>query len=296
MCLYKGLSQKNPFIVQYGECFSYAFVHFFINTIAMFLSIYYLLIGALAGFLAGLLGVGGGIIIVPSLLFVFTKIGLTQYFSFHLAIGTSLATIMFTSLFNLRTYQIHGCIRWDICKRIGGGVFLGAFIGAQLVGYVSAEPLKWAFIIFLLIVAGKMLMGSSTELTEQLPSTPWMWLIGSVIGFVASFIGISGAALLVPFMGRRIDLREAIGTSVALGFPVAFAGVLGNIVSGFGQSGLPTWSIGFVYLPALSFIVIASVPMAYIGAKIAHQLPVSILKKIFAMMLICVAFYMAYSL
>jgi uncharacterized membrane protein YfcA len=257
----------------------------------------YISIGVIAGFMAGLLGVGGGMIIVPGLLFGFAKLGLTGNCSLHMALGTSLASIIFTSLSSVKAHHERRYVRWDTVKQMMPGILLGTFLGTQIVGYLPAQPLQWIFVIFLLMVAGQMAFNLQSRPTRQLPALPGMTLVGAGIGFISSFIGIGGGSLSVPFMNAcNTPAREAIGTSAAIGLPIALAGAVGNMVSGMGQANLPLWSVGFVYLPALSLIVLASMPMARVGAQLAHRLPTTLLKKIFAMMLIAIASHMFYLL
>ena len=256
----------------------------------------YGVVGLLAGFMAGLLGIGGGIIIVPGLLFGFTVLGLSEDFSLHTALGTSLASIVFISVASIKAHHERGYVRWDIFKRILLGVLLGTFVGAQLVRYMPAKLLQGILILFLFTIALQMLLDLQPKATRQLPAFPGLTFVGIGIGFVSSFIGVGGGSLSLPYMNAcNIPTREAIGTSAAIGLPIALAGALGNIVNTMGRPELPSWSIGFIYLPALCLIVVMSMPMASLGAKIAHKLPVPTLKKIFATMLVCIATRMIYS-
>lgn len=249
----------------------------------------YLLVGLFAGFMGGLLGVGGGTIILPGLLIGFAKLGWHDNIAVHTALGTSLASIIFTSLSSVKAHHERGYVRWDILKQITPGVLLGTFIGTQIVGFISARPLQWIVIVLLLAVAVQMLLGVNPKTQRGLLNLPGMSIAGSVIGFVSSFIGIGGGSLSMPFMNWcSVPAREAIATSAAIALPVAFAGAMGNVVSGWGQPDLPAWSLGFVYLPALGLVAVASMPMARVGAKLAHRLPAPVLKKVFAVMLICV--------
>lgn len=259
--------------------------------------IIYMLIGMTAGFMAGLLGIGGGVIIVPGLLFGLLELGLSDDVALHIALGTSLASIFFTASSSMKTHHERGYVRWDIFKKIIIGILVGTFIGAQTVGYLPSKPLKWIFIVFLFSIAIQILLNLRPKPTRKLPGTQGMTVAGMGIGFFSSFIGTGGASLSVPFMGAcNVPAREVIGTSSAIGLPIAFAGALGNMVSGFGHPNLPAGSIGYVYLPALFFIVVCSIPMARMGAKVAHRLSVSMLKKIFASTLIFIALQMLYSM
>lgn len=256
----------------------------------------YLFIGTVAGFMAGLLGVGGGLIVVPGLLFAFVELGLTDEISLHLALGTSLASIIFTSLASMRTHHQYGYVKWSIVKRIALGVMIGTFLGAQVVSFLPSRPLQWIFILFLLTVAIQTLSDWQPKSHRSLPKPAILMTVGGGIGFFSSFIGIGGAALSIPFMRTcRVPEREIIGTSSAISFFIAISGALGNMVSGAAHTDLPEWSIGFIYLPALLLIILTSMPMAIVGAKVAHRLPTIVLKKIFAILLVCIAIRIMYS-
>ncbi|MBM5574469.1 sulfite exporter TauE/SafE family protein [Deefgea sp. CFH1-16] len=256
-----------------------------------------LAVGVVAGFLAGLLGVGGGLVIVPALLWVFHWVGVAPEHQQHLAIGTSLATIIFTGAASVRAHAQKGAVRWDIVRQISLGIVLGTFIGAQIAAWISAVHLKWLFIIFAYVIAAQMLLDLKPKPTRQLPNVLGMNLVGSGIGLLSSWVGIGGGSLSVPFMTAcNVPVKTAIGTSSAIGIPIAIAGALGFIVSGWSAQQLPSGSLGFVYLPALLGIVLASFPMAKVGAAAAHRLPVPVLKKCFAALLIVLASKMLISL
>lgn len=248
-----------------------------------------LAVGVVAGFLAGLLGVGGGMVIVPALLYVFHLIELPSTFEQHLAVGTSLATIMFTAISSLKAHHAKGAVRWSLVKTITPGIVIGTFAGAQLAGQVSAVALKWFFVAFAYAIAAQMLADFKPKASRELPGVAGTNAVGGVIGVLSSWVGIGGGSLSVPFMTLcNVPVKEAIGTSAAIGFPLALAGAAGFVVSGWSHD-LPAGSFGFVYLPALAGIVLASFPMAKVGAAVAHRLPVPVLKKIFAALLIVLA-------
>lgn len=248
-----------------------------------------LVVGVVAGFLAGLLGVGGGMVIVPALLYVFHLIDLPSTFEQHLAVGTSLATIMFTAISSLKAHHAKGAVRWSLVKAITPGIVIGTFAGAQLAGQVSAVALKWFFVAFAYAIAAQMLADFKPKASRDLPGVAGTNAVGGVIGVLSSWVGIGGGSLSVPFMTLcNVPVKEAIGTSAAIGFPLAMAGAAGFVVSGWSHD-LPAGSFGFVYLPALAGIVLASFPMAKVGAAVAHRLPVPVLKKIFAALLIVLA-------
>ncbi|WP_148717270.1 sulfite exporter TauE/SafE family protein [Chitinolyticbacter meiyuanensis] len=251
-------------------------------------------VGVVAGFLAGLLGVGGGLVIVPALLAVFHLLDMPGAHAQHLALGTSLATIVVTSISSLRAHHARGAVRWPLWRAIAPGIVIGTFAGAQLAGLVSGRLLQWVFVGFAYAVAAQMLAGRQPAPHRQLPGKAAISGWGIFIGAVSSWVGIGGGSLSVPFMTwHNVPVKEAIGTSAAIGLPIALAGAIGFIVSGWPVAGLPAGSVGFVYLPALAGIALASFPLAKLGAAAAHRLPVAVLKQVFAGLLIVLATRMA---
>jgi len=247
----------------------------------------YLALGACAGLLAGLLGVGGGLIIVPVLTFLFTAQDLTPRFILHLALGTSLASIMFTSVSSMRAHHDKGSVDWQIFRRITPGIVTGTLLGAWIASHLSTRFLKGFFVVFLYYVAFKMLLNVKPKPARQLPGKVGMFGIGSLIGGVSSLVGIGGGSMSVPFMvWCNVSMRNAIGTSAAIGFPIALAGTIGYLINGLSAANLPDSSLGFVYLPALFGISLTSTLAAPLGARLAHILPVSGLSKSFALLLI----------
>lgn len=243
----------------------------------------YAVLGAVAGFFAGLLGVGGGAIMVPVLALMFAAQGFPEAHLMHLALGTSMAAIVFTSISSLRAHHGHGAVRWPIVRTIAPGIVVGTFAGAQLASIVPTRPLAIFFTVFMSYVAFQMLANIKPKPSRQLPGTLGMFAVGSGIGAVSALVAIGGGSLSVPFMTWcNVKMHEAIGTSAAIGFPIAVAGTLGYLVGGWGAGGRPAWSFGYVYLPALAACVVASMLTAPLGAKAAHSLPVATLKKIFA--------------
>lgn len=246
----------------------------------------YLAAGSIAGFLAGLLGVGGGVVIVPILMFIFTAQHFPADHMIHIAIGTSLASIMFTSVSSLRAHHNLGAVNWTIVKRITPGILTGTLAGTFLVAKLPAGLLKGFFIVFVFYVATQLLLNIRPKPTRQLPGPGGMFAAGGIIGIVSSFVGIGGGALSVPFMTwRNVKMHNAIGTSAAIGFPIAVAGTIGYFINGLNINNLPEWCLGFIHLPSLAGLVLASVIIAPLGAKAAHKLPVATLKRIFAVFL-----------
>ena len=246
----------------------------------------YLSVGAVAGVLAGLLGIGGGLVIVPMLTAIFTSQGLAPDYILHMALGTSLASILFTSLSSMRSHHKRGAVIWPVVFSITPGILVGTFGGSWLASLLSTQFLKGFFGCFLLYVGTQMLMGIKPKPSRDIPGTAGIFAAGSIIGVFSSLVGIGGGTLSVPFLSWcNTRIHKAIGTSAAIGFPIAIAGTLGYVTSGLKVLGLPEWSVGFVNLTALLGIVSASVLTAPIGVKLAHSLPIDKLKRIFAVLL-----------
>lgn len=257
----------------------------------------YLALGLAAGFVAGLLGVGGGLIIVPVLAFIFTAHHFPEQYVMHLALGTSLASIIFTSISSLRAHHAHGAVNWKVWREVTPGIVTGTLLGSVLAAYLSAYFLKAFFVGFVFYVGTQMLLDIKPKASRELPGLSGMFAAGNVIGAVSSLVGIGGGTLSVPFMTWcNIKLHQAIGTSAAIGLPIAVAGAVGYVANGLVVNTLPPHSLGFIYLPALGAIVAASILTAPLGAKLAHRLPVTKLKKIFAVLLYTLGIRMLISL
>lgn len=243
--------------------------------------------GAVAGILAGLLGVGGGLVIVPMLVFCLTRQGMAEDIIMHLSLATSMASIMFTSVSSFWSHHRVGAVRWVVVRRIVLGILTGTFLGTWVAAALSTPALKGFFVAFLYYVGIQMFTGKKPRPGRQLPGRTGMFAAGGTIGLVSSLVGIGGGSLSVPFMiWCNIPLHQAIGTSAAIGFPIAVAGTAGYIVNGLSAMDLPAWSFGYVYLPALGGLIATSVLTAPLGARLAHRLPVDRLKRVFALLLL----------
>lgn len=252
--------------------------------------------GAVAGMFAGLLGIGGGIIIVPVLAMVFTSQGVSIEVFMHVAIGTSLATIVVTSLSSIRAHHKHQAIDWPVVRVIAGGVFVGGLLGAVIAKLISGEDLKLIFSIFMFLIAAQMYFGNVSKPHRRLPGKPGMLIAGSSIGMIASLMGVGGGSLSVPFLTWcNMNIRNAVATSAAIGFPIAVSGTIGFIVTGWSVAERPVMSVGYVNLPAFFSIVVASVLSAPLGAWIAHRIAPAMLKRIFAGFLFILAIRMVLS-
>ena len=246
-----------------------------------------LLAGAVAGTFAGLLGIGGGIIIVPVLAMVFETQGTSIDVLMHISIGTSLATIVITSISSIRAHQKRGAIDWRVFRTITPGIVLGGFVGAAIAKQIPGEELRLIFAIFMLVIALQMYFGSTTKPHRKLPDTPGLLVAGGVIGTISSIMGVGGGSMSVPFLTWcNVAIRNAVATSSAIGLPIALAGTLGFIISGWNVEARPVWSLGYVNLPAFLSVVTASTLMAPVGAWVAHTISPLILKRIFAFFLL----------
>ena len=239
------------------------------------------------GFFAGLLGIGGGLIIVPVLISLFTAQDFPAGRIIHLALGTTMATIIFTSAVSLRTHHLHGAVNWPVVKNITPGIFLGTFGGAALAGSMTGQLLSIIFVIFIFYAATQMLLQFRPSPMFQLPGRIGLFLVGNVIGALSSLVAIGGGLLSVPFLTLcNVKLQHAIGTAAAIGFPIALAGTAGYIVNGMLQAErLPDYCLGYVYLPALFWLVAASMMTAPLGARLTHSTRTAILRSIFVVLL-----------
>ena len=251
------------------------------------------LLGAVVGFFAGLLGIGGGLIIVPVLVYLLPLLGISAELAFPMALATSLASIIFTSSSAAFAHHKNGNIPWFIARKLVLSVAIGALLGAVIAGMLSLKALTIIFASAVLILAAYMFLSIKVQRSVTLPTRWGLQSIGLFTGVLASLMGIAGGAILVPIlMYCSLSMRQAIGVATASGIIVAFFGALGYVVIGFGQSDLPPWSIGYIYLPALLGIVLTSSLFAPLGVKAGAKLPLSYMKKGFALFLMLVAFKM----
>ena len=252
------------------------------------------LLGLVTGFLAGLLGIGGGMIMVPFISAMLGARGVAPGLAVKMAIATSMATIIFTSISSVRAHHKKGAVRWDIVRSLAPGIVLGAMLASVGVfALLKGAALYFVFGGFVAFSAVQMFLDKKPAPTRQLPGTPGLLGAGGVIGFLSGLVGAGGGFISVPFMTWcNVAIHNAVATSAALGFPIALANVAGYIVSGQGLTGLPPQSFGYLWLPALVVIASCSVLMAPIGAKAAHALPVKKLKRAFSVVLFVLAVYM----
>jgi uncharacterized membrane protein YfcA len=257
------------------------------------LVVIFLIMGTCGGFAAGLLGVGGGMVLVPFVTMIFTAEGFPPAVVVHMAIATSLATIMFTSLSSVRAHHLHGAVRWPIVLLLAPGIVIGSWVGPWLAKQLNTSLLALVFALFVAFSATQMILNRKPSPSRELPGHAGMFAVGTGIGVVSGIVGAGGGFLSVPFMSWcNVKMHNAVATSAALGFPIALAGTLSNMYFGWNEPGLPAYSFGYIYLPALLVIALASVSMAPVGARAAHRMPVAKLKRIFAMVLYSLAAYM----
>jgi uncharacterized membrane protein YfcA len=252
-----------------------------------------LLMGTGGGFAAGLLGVGGGMVLVPFVTMIFTAKQFPPHVVVHMAIATSLATILFTSLSSVRAHHLHGAVRWPLVRALAPGILIGSWTGPWLAKQLDTAVLALVFGVFVACSATQMILNRKPAAARELPDAGGMFAVGTGIGIVSGLVGAGGGFLSVPFMSWcNVKIHNAVATSAALGFPIALSGTLSNIYFGWNETGLPPYSLGYIYVPALAVIALASVAMAPVGARAAHRMPVARLKRIFALVLYCLAGYM----
>ena len=256
----------------------------------------YLALGAVTGLLAGLFGIGGGAVMVPVLTVLFAQQGFVSDYVVHLALGTSMATIIPTSIASLRAHHSRGAVLWPAVRGLAPGIIVGTFAATFLAAYLSPRPLAIFFFCFMCYVAVQMTLNRKPPPSRQLPGTTALAGVGSVIGGISALVAIGGGTMTVPFLTWcNTRIQTAIGTSAAVGLPIAIAGAIGYVINGWSTQGLPSAALGYVYLPALLLMAPFSILTAPLGAKLAHKLPVKLLKRVFAFMLMGLALQMVYT-
>lgn len=250
------------------------------------------LLGIVTGFLAGLLGIGGAMIMVPFVTIVLAHRGYPADYTVKMAVATSLATICFTSLSSMRAHHRHGAVKWNVVAWLSPGILVGAIGGAQISAALPGRWLTTLVSLFIAFSATQMLLDRKPKPTRTLPGPAGLVGAGGVIGVASAMLGAGGAFMSVPFMAWcNVKIHEAVGTASALGFPIALAGTLGYAWAGRDLPGMPPGSIGFVYVPALVAISAASVLLAPLGARTAHRMDIRPLRRLFALVLYALAAY-----
>jgi uncharacterized protein len=250
----------------------------------------YAVAGVLVGFLAGLLGIGGGMTLVPVLAALFLAQGLTPDHNVHMALGTAMASIIFTSSASVREHHKHFAVDWQIVRQMVPGMLVGALVSTVASGWIPQRTLALAFAVIVYAGATQIFLGTKPSAHATLPGPLPVFGVGTVIGIISGLVSAGGTFLTVPFMlFCGVRMHTAIGTGAAIGIPVAVVGTIGYVVSGWRVPNLPAYSFGFVLLPALAMLVLASVITAPIGARFAHKLPVNTLRRVFACLLYVLA-------
>lgn len=243
--------------------------------------------GALGGTLAGLFGVGGGVIAVPVLIILFEHQNVSHDVLVHVAVATSLATVIVTSLSSIRAHHQYGAIRWTVFRRIAPGIVVGALLGALIARFTEGDVLRYIFGVFLVLVAIQMIAGFTAKPHRQLPGRVGLFGSGLLIGSLSSLVGVGGGVMSVPFLTWcNVAMHNAVATASAIGLPIALAGVAGFITVGWNIDLRPQYSLGYVNIPAFFCFAVTSVLFAPLGARLAHGLPAEKLKSIFGVFLL----------
>lgn len=250
----------------------------------------YLLAGVFVGLASGLFGIGGGVIVVPVLLAIFAAQGLTFDIAMHIAVGSSLATIVITGMSSAHAHWKLGNIVKTALPWLVSGLVVGALAGSQIAAALPGDVLRMIFAVFLLIIAARLVLSKQPPANRKMPHPTIVAIVGGVIGVISSFVGIGGGAMVVPFLAWcGVAMRQAVGTSSAAGVCIAMAGSLGFILAGTGDDQLPAYSSGYVYWPAVLGITVSSVFFAPLGARLASRLPSHWLRRGFALFLVVVS-------
>lgn len=254
-------------------------------------------LGALVGVAAGLLGVGGGAIMVPAFTALFLSEGVSDSQLVQLALGTSMASIIMTSIASLRAHHAKQGVVWPVVRALAPGVLLGSFFGAMLTPFINGLLLAGFFSLFMLYVAISMFRNGPVAVDKQLPGAQAQMFAGTGIGLISALVSIGGGTLTVPYLVRHaVEIRKAIGTSAAVGLPIALAGTMGFLISGRAYTDASQLQFGFVYLPAVLCVSAMSFITAPIGARLAYKLPIPVLKKVFGVLVFSVSVKMFVSL
>jgi len=255
-----------------------------------------LVLGCCTGFLAGLLGIGGGMLMVPFMTLILSHHGVASALAVKTAIATSMSTILFTSLSSVRAHHEHGAVRWDLVRTLAPGIVVGGLVGgAGVFALLKGATLALVFALFVGFSATRMLQDKKPAAGRQMPGRGGRLAAGGAIGLVSGLVGAGGGFISVPFMTScNVAMHNAVATSAALGFPIALANTTGYVVGGWSLDNPMPGAIGYLWLPAVAIIATASVLFAPLGARAAHAMHVAQLKRVFALMLYALAAYMLY--
>lgn len=254
-----------------------------------------IMIGAFAGFLAGLLGIGGGMVVVPIVLWLLERQQIGGAYSQHLAIGTSFAVMVFTTFSGMMAQHRRGAVRWDVVRQMSPAMVAGGLMGSAVARWLPMQFLQLFFTVFVLAVALQMLMRFKPKPGRHLPGWSGLSAAGGLFGMLSSWIGIGGGSLSVPFLIYcNVPVHQATGTSGGLAWPMAVSGAVGYLVSGWGVAGLPPHAFGFWYLPAVAILAACTVLLAPVGVRVAHRLSPEKLKMAVGLLMLVIALQMAW--
>jgi uncharacterized membrane protein YfcA len=253
-----------------------------------------LLCGSISGFLAGLLGIGGGMILVPFMILVFNHLHFDQSVIVHMAIASGMATILFTTTSAIWAHHKHGSIDWGLVKMLSPGLVIGSlFGGSELFEALNTSWLSLFFAVFIVYTSIQMIANKKPQPGRELPGSAGLISFGMLAGALSSLLGAGGAFITVPFMlWCNVKPHVAMASSSGLGFPIAVAATIGYMYGSWNHPNLPSGSLGFVYVPAVACIVAVSIFTAPLGAKMARKLNIAQLKRIFGVMLFFLAAFM----
>jgi uncharacterized membrane protein YfcA len=250
------------------------------------------LIGVLAGYLAGFLGIGGGFVVVPALTFLYLKDPATAPWAIHMAVATSLGTMLVTSLSSIIAHHRKHAIRWPLVRSLAAGLLVGAALGAIVADYLQGEALVRIFGLCAILAGLQLILGRQPEGELPLPGQPGVSFVGVVIGAISSLIGIGGGALTGPWqLWHGIKAQNAVATSAACGYPIAVAGTFTFVVLGLGGD-LPSGALGYVHLPAFIGVALTSALAAPLGVATVHRLPPKLVRRVFGGFLMLVGLRM----
>ena len=255
----------------------------------------YLGLGIFSGLLSGIFGIGGGLVIVPTLLYCFSLLGFPNEHIMHLSIGTSLSIILITVSNSMYGHYLNGNITWTIVRKIFPSLLIGAILGGFVSSSLSTKHLQIIFSIYVVLVSLKMFADVKVERDLKPTSNILYSIVGFIIGIKSTILGIGGGTISIPFLSWRGEkMKTAVGVSATLGIPIALAGTATYIFNGYGTRGLPEYSLGYVYLPAFAGVILTSTFFARIGARLSQRLPQALMKKSFAIFLMIIAIKMIY--
>lgn len=259
--------------------------------------LYFFLLGSFVGIIAGMFGIGGGGVIVPVLTYIFLAHDFSKESVVHVALGTSMAATIATTFASFRAQQKRDAVHWGVVKMMVPGILVGTFASTFIASHLNSFYLAIFFSCFFFIVGIRMLLESKPRPGKKLMGPKVHAAAGGLIGGIAALVSIAGGAMTVPYLiWQSIDVKKAIGTSSAVGFPIAIVGTVGYIINGWSHTSMEQMMIGYVYLPAMLFVALGSYLCAPLGVKLMHYLPGGTIKKLFAILPLVLSIKMITSL